>query len=195
MTVILPPFLSFLDWKFGALGNRMRAVTYSISLKPAVLILILKLHTVLLQPENPSIRKINGKYFLCDFRIKNALQNMLINTNNIMKFLTSCTPIQFNSNSNNCQLLSPLCQALFHFILVIALWSYKLSSPLNSCKTQSFIYLYEFCNTRSQHLNSNLLDSIAYVLRYIRSNFPRCLKNKMLLDQCGGFFPPVFAWI
>lgn len=91
-----------LDWKFGALGNRMRAVTYSISLKPAVLILILKLHTVLLQPENPSIRKINGKYFLCDFRIKNALQNMLINTNNIMKFLTSCTPIQFNSNSNNC---------------------------------------------------------------------------------------------
>ena len=48
MTVILPPFLSFLDWKFGALGNRMRAVTYSISLKPAVLILILKLHTVFL---------------------------------------------------------------------------------------------------------------------------------------------------
>lgn len=39
-------FLSFLDWNFGALGNRMRAVTYSISLKPAVLILILKLHTV-----------------------------------------------------------------------------------------------------------------------------------------------------
>lgn len=45
MTVILPSLsLSFLDWNFGALGNRMRAVTYSISLKPAVLILILKLH-------------------------------------------------------------------------------------------------------------------------------------------------------